>query len=709
MITIYAEKPDVGRKIAAALGPIVLKDGTVVSYKDLETYKKRVNAEFSKQGYIPIKWNGKETMVTWGYGHLCELLDIIDYDPELKHWKDIDLPFIPPRYQIKVVGDTSTQFNIVKKLFKDSDLIINGTDWDREGELIFGYVYEATKCKTPFKRAYFDSQNEKAFKDAFSKLVDSKDVKNIENAGRSRSIADWLVGVNLTVAATLSSTQYNGVISIGRVQTPTLAMIVDRELAIKDFVPKTYYVPKATFTTAKGEKYVGEYMSKEKIENKEKCQEIVDSLTGKATVVSVEKKTETVGSPNLYSLGTLQMDANSKYGMSAADTLKTVQSLYEMGVVTYPRTDSAFLPEDYKEQAKEALNNLSKQDKYSEYLEGKPLRMSPKYFNDKKIASHFAIVPTHVKPKSLSSEQEKIYDLIAKSLIMTIYPAAKVEKTKVITEDNKTQFSTNGTVVIEKGWMEVGTAAKEAFIPKLKEKESVKGEYELSEKTTKPPQRYTDKTLVAAMISADKNADDKDIKSLSELDVKGIGTEATRAEIIENLIRRGYIERVKKSIQATEKGISVIQSLPVEDLKSATLTAKWETRLADIADGKDEMSDFVKDIESATKEWCKTIKAEMKVSTVEGAKANSTGLKCPECGKDLIKYKWGYGCAGYKEGCKFSVSSTIASKKLSDKQIITLITKGSTSLIKGFKSKAGKNFNAKLKLNGTKVEFDFNN
>lgn len=707
MITIYAEKPDVARKIAAAIGPIVLSDGKTVKYDDLAKYDKRLKAEFTKQGYIPITWNGKETQVTWGYGHLCGLCDIVDYDPELKHWRDIDLPFVPAHYSIKVAGATSGQFNIVKKLFNKSDLIINATDWDREGELIFAYVYEAAKCKKPYKRVYYSSQNEKAFNEAFSKLVESKEVKNLENAGRSRSIADWLVGVNLTVAASLSGGAYKGVISIGRVQTPTLAMIVDRELAIRNFVSKTYYVPKATFTTSRGDTYIGEYSSKEKVEDKSKMDALVAGLTGKATVISVDKKTETIGTPNLYSLGTLQMEANSKFGFAASKTLEIVQSLYEMGVVTYPRTNSAFLPEDYEPQAKSALQNLAKQSRYAEYLDGKPIRFNKKYFDDSKVESHFAIVPTHVAPKSLNEAQEKMYDLIARSLIMTIYPSAKVEKTKIVTEDNGVRFNTSGLTVVEKGWMEVGTPSKESIIPKVKKDEMVKGSYEILEKKTEPPKRYTDKTLIAAMISADKDSDDKDIKSLSELNIKGIGTEATRAAIIDNLVGRGYIERTKKSIAATDKGIDVIQSLPIETLKSATLTAGWETRLADIANGKEDMNSFISDIEKATKEWCDTIKKDMKMTTVGTASRNTTTIRCPVCGKPLVKHNWGYGCSGYKEGCKFSISGTIAGKKLSDKQIESLVVKGSTSKISGFTSKAGKKFSAKLKLNGNKVEFDF--
>ncbi len=283
---------------------------------------------------------------------------------------------------------------------------------------------------------------------------------------------------------------------------------------------------------------------------------------------------------------------------------------------------------------------------------------------------------------------------------MAIYPSAKVEKTKVITIDNGLKFVTNGTSILEKGWMAVGTPSKENFIPTLKKDEKVDGTYELLEKKTEPPKRYTDKTIIAAMISADKDSDEKDIKSLSELNIAGIGTEATRAGIIETLASRGYIERNKKSICATEKGISLIQGFPVDDLKSASLTAAWETRLANIASGKEDDAIFIRDIEKATANWCAIVESDMKkISSVStGPTSSSTGLTCPLCGSDIVKQKWGYGCSGYKSGCKFSISNNIAGKKLTDKQIESLLSKGSTSVIKGFTSKSGKKFNAKLEL-----------
>lgn len=704
MIVIYAEKPDVARKIAAAIGPIVFPDGSKCTYDKLATYEKKIKAVYMKQGYIPIKWKGEDACVTWGYGHLCGLFELTDYNEELKNWRNITLPYIPTHYKLKYKKDTYSQFKVVKDLFNKADYIVNATDWDREGEVIFAYVYEVAKCKKPFKRAYYVSQNEQAFNEAFDKLVDSKDVYDLEQAGRCRGIADWLVGMNLTVAATLRGG--STVMSIGRVQTPTLAMVVDREKKIRDFKPTKYYVPQAVFTTGTNETYKGDYAGKEKITDKSEAETLFKKLTGKAVVTSVEKKNKKVGTPSLYSLGLIQMEANSKFGFTANETLEIVQSLYEAGVVTYPRTNSAYLPEDYRPNATKALNALANSAEYGKYLKGKKYNFNKKYFDDSKVESHFAIVPTHVLPNVLNDRQKKIYDLIAKSLIITIYPDAILEETKLVTEDNGIKFNTKGSVIKEAGWMEVIPGSKDSILPAVQEKDDVSAKYELAEKETQPPARYTDKTLIAAMISADKDADEKDIMSLAELNIAGIGTEATRANIIETLVKRGYIERNKKSFAATETGIALIDNFPVDEVKSAYLTAQWETRLHDISLGKEKPDVFIKDVEDTVGKWCRETEKKM-ASVAATVRNNDTGLTCPICGEKIIKQKWGYGCAGYKNGCKFSVSNTIASKKLTDKQIETLIKKGETPVIKGFKSKAGKTFNARLVLEDNKVQFKF--
>lgn len=709
MITILAEKNSVARKIAAALDGIKLDDGTVVTFNQLSKYEKAVQAIQTKKGFIPIKFMGQECCVTHAVGHLCTLWDAADYDEDYKQWKNIELPLIPSFYGLKVVPQTSHQFKIVKNLFDKSDLIINATDSDREGELIFAYIYEKCKCKVPYKRALFSATTEEDYINAFNNLKSSDDMKNIENAGRCRSIADWLIGINCTVATTLSS-HANSVISIGRVQTPTLSMIVDREKAIKNFKVETYYTPFATFTTTTGETYTGE--NKTKFGSNLEAAGFLSALSGKAKITSVDRKLERISNPSLYNLSLLQIEANKRFAFTAEETLNITQSLYEKGFVTYPRTDSAFLPEDYKPTADRVLSSLAMLPEYSGFIVGKPKIYQEKYFDNKKVDSHSAIVPTHVVGEKLSDNEKKIYDLICRSLIMTIYPVAEVEKVKVITTDNDIEFVSRGSSVIKKGWMEVAGVQKEKFIPNLTEDSFVAAEYEAKEKNTEPPKRYTDASLITAMEAADKDADDTDLKSLTELKRKGIGTPATRAATIELLVKRHYIERIKKSIVPTEKGISLIDTLPLEDIKSAKLTASWENRLYDVEMGKEDFQKFISDIEDLTRKWCKTITTEMKTSFASETadlSANKTNLKCPLCGSTVRKVPWGYGCSGYKSGCKFSIGQTICGKKLTDKQIETLIQNKETKEIKGFKSKkTGKDFSAKLTLDDNgKVSFKF--
>lgn len=707
MVTILAEKNDMARKIAAALDGIKLDDGTVVTFNQLSKYEKAVKAIQAKKGYIPITFMGEECAVTHARGHLCTLWDTVDYDPEYKNWKNLPVPYIPKYYNLKVIPSTTSQYKIVKELFDKSDWIINATDYEREGELIFTYIYEKTKCKKPYKRAHYSSTTEEELIRSFSNLKSEAEVKNSENAGRCRSIADWLIGINCTVAATLKANT-GSVLSLGRVQTPTLAMIVDREKAIQNFVSKTYYVPTATFTTDEGETYVGE--NDTKYDDYDSAVNCLCSLTGRGEIKSIERKTEKINVPSLYSLSLLQMEANKKFGYTADETLNITQKLYEHGYVTYPRTNSAFLPEDYKASADRALSALALLPEYESFLIGKSKIYDDRFFNDKKVESHFAIVPTHVTPKELTENERNIYDLICRSLIMTIYPPAKVEKVKVVTVDNTTEFVTKGSSILEKGWMEVGGTSKEKFLPSLVEGDSVRGKYEIKEKKTEPPKRYTEADLLRAMVTADKDADEKDLKSLSELGVKGIGTEATRAATIELLVKRNYIERSKKSIVPTPKGISLIDGLPLEEIKSAKLTAMWENRLYEVERGNEKPRDFIKDIETLTKDWANKINSDMKMiaSPSSTSSAYDTNMKCPLCGAPVRTTPFGYGCSKYKEGCKFAINKTICDKKLTDKQIETLLTKGITNEIKGFTSKkTGKKFSAKLALEEGKVVFKF--
>lgn len=710
MITIYSEKPDVGKKIAAALDCITLSNGKQISFDRIKDNDKSIKAQQFKDGFLKITFECEETYVTWGYGHLCELQNAYDYNADYKNWRNLPMPFIPDEYKVKVKDGTKKQFNIVAKLFAKSRLIINATDYDREGELIFYYLMVAANCKKTFKRAHFASQTKDGIIEAFSHLKSADQVKPMTDAGRARSIADWVVGCNLTVATSL---KYNnsGVLSIGRVQTPTLNLLVERELAIKNFTPEKYYTVEALFSTTSGEKYRGEH-SKKRFDSLAEAKAVIDKIRGKDGVVKdVSKKVITKEAPLLYSLSALQMAANSKYGFTLAETQNIAQELYEGGFTTYPRTDSQYLTEDMEPTINKTMDMLEKIPEYASFVSGKQRRYNKKrYFDNSKVTSHFAIIPTLTIPLNLTPNQQKIYDLIARSVIMMLYGPAKIERTSVITDVIGQEFVSSGSVLLDKGWMIVDNVSKDDVLPILTVGEKVSGTYEAKEKETEPPKHYTDKTLIAAMISAGKDLDDEELKKVMNAGIKGIGTEATRAAIIEALIKRGYAERKKKSVVATEKGIALINILPLKEIKSAELTAMWESKLNDIAEGKGNFDKFIKDIELTTKEWCNKINTTDNKKSISSSESTESSILCPVCGKPIVKRNWGWGCSGYKDGCKFSISLTIAGKKLTDKQVETLIKERETHVIKGFKSKTGKEFEAMLVLNDeNKIIFEFPN
>lgn len=711
MITIYAEKPDVGNKIAAALDQITLSSGKIIKFKDLKANEKAVKAQQARDGFLKINYLGEECYVTWGYGHLCELKEAVDYDPEYKNWNKMPMPFIPSKFEVKVKDGVKKQFNLVRDLMKKSSLIINATDYDREGELIFAYLYEATGIKVPFKRAHFSSQTEEGLKDGFASLLTAAEVQPITDAGRGRSAADAMFGWNITAKMTLLSAA-KSVLSYGRVQTPTENMLVERELAIRNFKPEPYYTISANFTTTAGEEYKGDHKNK-KFTSKSDAEDVYKKINGKTgTVTEIERKTVFKDAPDLFSLSSLQMAANTKYGFTMAKTLEVAQQLYEAGYTTYPRTDSQFLTEDMEPVVNNVLDVLSTNNPdYEKLIVGRRRVFNKKkYFDDTKVQSHFAIIPTKVYPTSgLTADQEKLYDLIARSVIMMLYGKAELENTKVITNVNGEDFVSNGKMVKDAQWMLVDAKSKDELLPTLAKGDTVKGTYKLNEKMTEPPKRYTDKTLLSAMLNAGKELDDDELKKLmASGTVNGIGTEATRANIIETLIKRGYAERDKKTIFATERGIQAIQALPIKEMKSAELTAMWELRLNKIAEGKDTLDSFLKDMEELIKKWVKELDENVKKGDIELTTTAPVLGTCPKCGKSVIKMKWGYGCTGYKDGCKFAISAEIAHKKLTEANVKKLLTKGSTGTIKGFKSAAGKSFDAELVFDSdSKVIFGF--
>lgn len=716
MITILAEKPDVGNKIAAALDHITLENGKEIGFAALKANERAVKAQQTKDGYLKIRFDGEECFVTWGFGHLVQLKDAKDYDPAYANWRRMPRPFVPHPYELKLRENgnsfdarTKKQFALIKKLFSKSDRIINATDFDREGEVIFSYIYELAGCKKPVKRVCFASQTKEGILDAFSKLRDCSEVENIESAGRMRGIADWVVGINLTVAMTLHQKVKGEVLSIGRVQTPTLKMLVDRELQIRDFKPETYWTLDAVFKTDAGETYPATHKAK-RFSSCGEVDAVLAKIKGRNGIITeIAEKREERSVPQLYSLSALQMDANAKYGMTLKETLQAAQALYDGGYTTYPRTDSRYLTEDMVPTVNRVLDSLKDNPDYAPLIDGRA-RSFPKwrYFNDRKVESHFAIIPTTSKPKSLSGHQAKIYDLISKSVICMLYGNAVLNRTTVTTTVEGEEFTSSGSTIVDPGFMAVTGRDRETTLPKLEKGEVVSGRYEVKEKQTEPPKHFTDKTLLAAMIGAGKELEDEELKKiLADPSVAGIGTPATRDAIIETLITRGYAERSKKTLSATDKGIGLIRCLTVESIKSPALTAKWEKRLHEIERGNEDANAFQNDIERTVAAWCREIDAAPVAEGLKTAEQPKEVIPCPVCGKPMKAYDWGYGCSGYKEGCKFSVG-TICHKKLTENQLKKLLTQRDTGLISGFKSKANKPFRAHLILDETnKIVFKF--
>ena len=716
MVTILAEKPDVGNKIAAALDKIYLHNGKTVEFSALKANEKVVKAQQNKDGYLKIDYKGHECYVTWGYGHLCSLKQAHDYNPAYKNWRMLPLPYIPAEYEIKLRTSSNEswdakvekQFNVVKSLFEKSDLIINATDFDREGEVIFAYIYEMASVNVPVKRACFTSQTKQGIIDGFTKNIkNGDDMALTESAGRMRGIADWVVGANLTTAMSL---KHNGagVMSVGRVQTPTLAMLVERELAIKNFDKKPYWAIEAIFTTSNDESFKAKH-NIEKIHEKIEAEEIFSRIVGnKGIVTDIQKKSVNKEPPLLYSLSALQMDANSKFGYTLDQTLEYVQKLYDGGFTTYPRTNSQYLTEDMEPVVNATLDKLAQVSIYRGLIEGRARSFEKNhYFDNTKVESHFAIIPTGNIPKGLPDEQKKIFDLICRSMIKMLYGPATLEQTKVTIDVNNELFKASGSVIVEPGWMAVGDASKTELLPELTIGQELIGEYKLCDKMSEPPKRYTDKTILAAMLSAGKDLDDAELKKLmSDPKTGGIGTEATRAAIIETLIQREYIVREKKALRATQKGIDLIQKLPLEQIKSAELTAKWERRLADISRGTEDANAFRRDFEAVVRNWVNIIQTRVDISNVSYENILD-GVSCPLCGEPInIIDEHGYRCSASAKGCRFKIG-TISGKKITEAQVKKLCKDRETGLIKGFKKKDGTKFDAKLVIKGSSLSFEY--
>lgn len=638
MILCIAEKPSVGRDIARVLGANTQHDGFM---------------------------EGNGYCVTWTFGHLCALLDPHEYNEQWKGWNLSSLPMVPTRFGIKVSDDKGIQkqFNTIKDLIAKATEVINCGDAGQEGELIQRWVYQKAGCKVPVKRLWISSLTEDAIREGFQKLKDQSEYQRLYEAGMMRAIGDWLLGMNATRAYTLRYAKGVGkdrqVLSIGRVQTPTLALIVKRQHEIEHFVPRTYWELKTIYrdTTFSAQLPVEE--DDYAITSLDKGLALVDSIKELLLeITSVEKKKGTEFAPRLFDLTSLQVECNKKFGLSADDTLKVIQSLYEKHVTTYPRVDTTYLSDDIYSKVPATLQGIK--DYFPQVAPLLPLKAdgkkgadslpkSKKVFDNKKVTDHHAIIPTGQRPDNLSELERKVYNMVALRFIAAFYPDCEVSNTTVLAKAGEIDFKVTGRQILKMGWREIFAKEKQEDDPQEEQKSLpafVKGESgphqpQLQEKTTTPPKYYTEATLLRAMETAGKTVDDEELRDAMK--ENGIGRPSTRAAIIEKLFQRKYIVREKKNIHATELGINLIHTIISPLLKSAELTGLWEKKLREIERGTFTAQQFLDELKQMTSE------------VVHEVKADKAGMRCPVCGKGtIIRGRTRYGCSRWKEGCSYA-------------------------------------------------------
>lgn len=685
MIVCIAEKPSVAKDIARILG-----------------------ATSAHNGYM----EGNGYQVTWTFGHLCTLKEPNDYTDLWKHWSLSALPMIPPRFGIKLIDDDGIkrQFAVIEKLMQSADSIVNCGDAGQEGELIQRWVMQKAGAKCPVKRLWISSMTDEAIREGFSQLKDQSEYQPLYIAGLSRAIGDWLLGMNATRLYTLKYGQNRQVLSIGRVQTPTLALIVNRQKEIDSFEPEPYWVlatvyRDTTFTATKG-----------KFTTKEEGEAAFSTIADKPfTVTAVQKKNGTEAPPRLFDLTSLQVECNRKFSYSAETTLKIIQGLYERKLTTYPRVDTQYLSDDIYPKCPSILSGISKQyGPLMQPLMGKKLTKSKRVFDTSKVTDHHAIIPTGVPATSLTDLERNVYDLIARRFIAVFYPDCKFSTTTVLGNVEDIEFKVSGKEILSPGWRAVyaqptsqtatptpnatseddhNKGDEERTLPTFVKGESGPHTPTLSEKWTTPPKYYTEATLLRAMETAGKFVEDETLRAA--LKENGIGRPSSRAGIIETLFKRHYIRRERKNLVATATGIELIDIIHEELLKSCELTGIWEKRLRDIEHKKDDAADFINGLKQqvteivndvlrdntnrrvtiltdedlkkkkkTTKKKTTTAKADnKKTDTSQPTPPDSTsaddfiiGTTCPICGKGtIIKGKTAYGCSNWRNGCTYRV------------------------------------------------------
>jgi DNA topoisomerase III len=751
---VIAEKPSVGRDLAAALdGPFQRRKLEDIKPKrsrkkadadtNEEVVEKAKSTTKSRTRDEPVFLESDDYVITWAVGHLVQLAEPEEYDERWKRWRMADLPIVPPNGFKLVPRDAKSkkQLKLIETLLKrdDIDKIINACDAGREGELIFAYVYESVfgesatskKAPKPVERLWISSMTKAAIREGFERLRPGMQMQHLEDAARSRSEADWLVGMNATRAATIRGRAWvGGVVSLGRVQTPTLAMIVKREREIQAFVPEPYRLVHATFQPP----YQGLWFEGDETRifgDLERADRIVAKVSGQdGTVEKVERKEQSERAPLLYDLTSLQRDANRRYGFSARRTLQAAQSLYEAKkAITYPRTSSRYLSGDMVPQLKPTAATLQPISEYSagaHYVLGLDQLPLQRVVNDAKVDDHHAIIPTDIDHdmEHLTPDERRVFDLVARRFLAVFHPPARYARTTVITNVEEERFRTRGKVTLEAGWRAVYGVEPDqerqsederegGEIPVVQEGQTVRCiAAELEEKMTRPPPRYTEATLLSAMETAGKLIDDEELREAMK--ESGLGTPATRAETIETLIRREYIERVGKDLQATPKGIQVVTMLEEHKLTSPELTGDWEHKLSDIEHGRGDRDTFMNGIADFAKETVDQIaaldKEKLRPERVE------LGL-CPRCGAEtgeiIRENSKAYGCTSWKSreevGCGFVIWKRVAGRTLTPEIARQLIEERRTrEVLSGFRSRNGKPFRARLVLNDEdKIEFEF--
>ena len=698
MKLIITEKPSVARDIAKVLG-----------------------IKQQSQGYI----SSKDTIITWALGHLIELCQPDEYAEEFKQWKLEDLPIIPDQFKTKIIQRSKDQYHVVHQLFQKPEIneVICATDAGREGELIFRLIYEQSNCKAPIKRLWISSQTETAIKEGFNNLKPGENYNDLYASAQSRAHADWLVGINATRAYSIKFSRGHGVMSVGRVQTPVLKLIVDRYHEHRQFKSETFYDITADITHANGE-FKAMYFNpnQQRITQKEVADNIITELksTPNGKISSLAEKKITEKQPLLYDLTEAQKDANKQFKFSADDTLKLLQSLYEKHkILSYPRTSSRYLSKDIEAKLPNLMNNISVLDDFKSCIneiKSANRSIAKRMIDDKKVTDHHAIIPTDKTPSinQLTEQEKQIYLMIIKRFVAAFLPECLKDHTEIISTFANHQLKSTGTVIKQIGWRQLyqddqkNTKSKkptEIQLPIVQQGDSIgHKKITLKKGQTKAPALHTEASILASMETAGKHIDDDELRQAMKH--CGLGTPATRAQILEKLIHVKYIFREKNKLIPTDKGLYLIDCIKDPVMQSAELTGEWEKQLNEMAQGQYQQSTFMQDIATFTKK----IIGQVATSTAYAIRADQTIYgDCPCCEKGkIVDNKKAYSCTHWKEtDCKFVIWKEIAQKPITEKMVKTLLTKQKTAVIKGFKSKAGKTFNAALKINQDKIEFEF--